>query len=55
MAAIARETESMITRVSPDLKRQVEESAARNHRSLAREIEYSLLKVYPPSVEARRS
>ena len=46
MAAIARETEPLIARVSPDVKRQVIESAARNHRSLAREVEYQLAYAY---------
>jgi hypothetical protein len=46
MAATSRETESMITRVSPELKQQVIESADHNKRSLAREIEYQLAYAY---------
>ena len=48
MAATARETEAMITRVSPALKQQIEESAKVNHRSVAREVEHVLAHAYGP-------
>lgn len=46
MSSQARITEQVITCVSPELKRQILESAERNCRSLSREVEYRLNESY---------